>query len=147
MANTNSREEEQCHETFVTFFNAATEEQVTFFIEVSKRGNNEVWGIDVCFPLPLPRPSPQCDETFEKKCQISFRSKAVTEPVSKDGLAVITHSVGIGLASQRKFAIYFHFRSIGRGEKLISNFSPVLVAVKKISKINNFRRREREKKH
>jgi len=42
-------EEEQCHETFVTFFNAATEEQ--------------------------------CDETFEKKCQISFRSKAVTEPV------------------------------------------------------------------
>jgi len=43
------REEEQCHETYVTFFNAATEQQ--------------------------------CDETFEKKCQISFRSKAVTEPV------------------------------------------------------------------
>ena len=95
-------------------------------------------GIVVCFPLPSPKPSPQCDETFEKKCQISFRSKAVTEPVSKDGLAVITHSVGIGLAGHRKFAIYFHFRSIGRGEKLISNFSPVLVAVKKISKINNF---------
>ena len=27
-------------------------------------------------------PNSQCDETFEKKCQITFRSKAVTEPVS-----------------------------------------------------------------
>ena len=27
-------------------------------------------------------PNAQCDETFEKKCQITFRSKAVTEPVS-----------------------------------------------------------------
>ena len=38
---------------------------------------------------------PQCDETFEKKCQISFRSKAVTEPVSNYGHAAAGGGVGV----------------------------------------------------
>ena len=66
-----TREEEQCHETYVTFFNAATEEQVDvnqLTCIFHNTQNTQYLG--------------QCDETFEKKCQITFRSKAVTEPVS-----------------------------------------------------------------
>ena len=43
------RQEETCHDTFVTVFTAHTEEK--------------------------------CDETFEKKCQITFRQKASVEKI------------------------------------------------------------------
>ena len=80
MANTNSREEEQCHETFVTFFNAATEEQVTFFIEVSKRGNNEVWGIDVCFPYHYQDLSPSATRPLRRNARSASEAKPSLSP-------------------------------------------------------------------
>jgi len=58
------REEEQCHETYVTYFTAATEQK--------------------------------CDNNFEKKCQISFRSKAVSEPVRSCRRPLVTVCDGTG---------------------------------------------------
>ena len=112
-----TREEEQCHETYVTFFNAATEEQVDV---------NHLTSWMHVFPSPLLfvffktlniLPNAQCDETFEKKCQITFRSKAVTEPVSSFLVVHYRRSQKkklLSIKKRRSFCKYIFWRGQGK---------------------------------